>query len=121
MVMTAHIVNRQLDDSGLPATLSYKILTDILRKQLSFNGVIVTDDMQMKAISDHYKLEESVTLAINAGADMLIFGNQLSETPQNPKDVVDIIEAKVRSGEISQGRIEYAYQRIVALKRTIRY
>jgi len=120
MIMTAHIVNRQLDDSGLPATLSSKILTDILRKKLAFDGVIITDDMQMKAISDHYTLEQSVTMAINAGADMLIFGNQLSEKPQDAKQVIDIIEAKVMTGEISQSRIDDAYQRILTFKRTIK-
>lgn len=120
MVMSAHLVNRQLDDSGLPATLSYKVLTGLLRQQLSFNGVIITDDMQMKAISDHYKLEDAVTLAINAGADMLIFGNQISEKSQDPKHVIDIIEAKIRSGEIDRSRIEDAYQHIFTFKQTLK-
>lgn len=62
MVMTAHIVNRQVDESGLPATLSYKILTGLLRNQLHYKGVIITDDMQMKAISDSYGLEQALVL-----------------------------------------------------------
>ncbi|KTD24057.1 glycoside hydrolase family 3 protein [Legionella maceachernii] len=119
MVMTAHIVNQRLDESGLPATLSYKILTGLLRQQLQFDGVIVTDDMQMKAISEHYGLEQALTLAINAGADMFIFGNQLSEQPQDSKEVIDIIEAKVKSGEISQSRIDDAYRHIKAFKRSL--
>lgn len=119
MIMTAHLVNRQLDSSGLPATLSYKILTDLLRKQLHFKGVIITDDMQMKAISDNYGLEQALVLAINAGADMLIFGNNLSAPPQDPKQVIDLIEARVNSGEISQERINEAYQHIVALKKSL--
>ena len=56
MIMTAHIVNRQLDESGLPATLSRKIITELLRNKLNFNGVVITDDMQMKAISDQGKI-----------------------------------------------------------------
>jgi beta-N-acetylhexosaminidase len=119
MVMSAHIVNRQLDSSGLPATLSYKILTELLRNQLHFNGVIVTDDMQMKAISDHYGLEQALVLSINAGADMLIFGNNLNVAPQDPEQLIDIIEAKVRTGEINRNRIDEAYRRIVALKKSI--
>lgn len=119
MVMTAHIVNRQLDPSGLPATLSHKILTELLRKQLHFKGVIITDDMQMKAISDNYGLEQALVLAINAGADMLLFGNNLSVEAQDPKQVIDIIESKVLSGEINPKRIDEAYQHIVDLKHSL--
>ncbi|MGL5742908.1 MAG: glycoside hydrolase family 3 N-terminal domain-containing protein, partial [Legionella sp.] len=119
VVMTAHIVNRQLDASGLPATLSHKILTDLLRKQLHLKGVIITDDMQMKAISDNYGLDHALVLAINAGADMLIFGNNLSTESQDPVQVIDIIEAKVQSGEISRQRIDEAYKHIVALKKSL--
>ncbi len=118
MIMSAHIVNRQLDSSGLPATLSHKILTDLLRHRLHFNGVVITDDMQMKAISDHYGLEQALVLAINAGADMLIFGNTLA-AKQDPAQLIQIIETKVRSGEIKQKRIDEAYQRIVALKKSL--
>lgn len=119
VVMTAHIVNSQLDESELPATLSHKILTDLLRDQLDFKGVIITDDMQMKAISDNYSLENALVLTINAGADMLIFGNNLTVKPQDPEQIIDIIEAKVRSGVISPKRINEAYERIVALKKSI--
>ncbi|VEB34591.1 N-acetyl-beta-glucosaminidase [Legionella sainthelensi] len=119
MIMTAHLVNRKLDPSGLPATLSHKILTDLLRKQLHFKGVIITDDMQMKAISDNYGLEQALILAINAGADMLIFGNNLPAPSQDPTQVIDLIEAKVNSGEISQERINEAYKHIVVLKKSL--
>ncbi len=119
VVMTAHIVNRQLDASGAPATLSHTILTGLLRDQLHFNGVIITDDMQMKAISDHYGLEKALVLAINAGADMMIFGNNLTVAPQDPEQLIDLIESKVKSGEISQKRINDAYQHIVVLKQSL--
>jgi beta-N-acetylhexosaminidase len=119
MVMTAHTVNRQLDESGLPATLSHKILTDVLRNQVNFNGVIVTDDMQMKAISEHYTLDKALTLAINAGADMVIFGNILTNTAQAPQEIINMIEAKVKSGEIKPERIDDAYQHIVTFKRSL--
>lgn len=119
MVMTAHLVNRQLDESGLPATLSHKILTDLLRDKLHFKGVVITDDLQMKAITDHFSLDRAVTLAINAGADMLIFGNQLTDEAQDPEEIIDLIEAQVRAGEISERRINQAYLRIKAMKATI--
>lgn len=121
MVMSAHIVNRQLDESGLPATLSHKILTDLLRHQLHFNGVIITDDMQMKAISDHYGLEQALVLTINAGADMLIFGNNLSVAPQSAEQLIDIIEGQVLAGNISTHRIDEAYQRIKRFKQSLKH
>lgn len=119
MIMVAHVVNRNLDPSGLPATLSYSMISGLLRHDLQFEGVIITDDMQMKAIADHYGLDTAVTLSINAGTDMLIFGNQLAGKPQDPKDLIDIIENKVRHGEISKARIDEAYDRIIKFKKEI--
>jgi beta-N-acetylhexosaminidase len=116
MVMVAHIVNRKLDATGVPATLSYSMITGLLRHDLQFDGVVITDDMQMKAIADYYGLATAVTLSINAGTDMLIFGNQLGDKFQDPKELIDIIEKKVLSGEISEQRINEAYQRIVTMK-----
>ncbi|KTD04831.1 N-acetyl-beta-glucosaminidase [Legionella geestiana] len=119
-IMSAHAVNRQLDKSGTPATLSHTILTELLRKKLGFNGVIMTDDMQMKAISAHYGLENAITMAINAGADMLIFGNNLLEKPQTPEALIDIIASRVESGDIPRQRIEEVWKRIEAFKKTLK-
>ncbi len=117
MVMTAHVINRTLDPSGLPATLSYPILTGLLREKMGFNGVIISDDLQMHAISHHYTLDDALSLTINAGADMLIFGNQLGCITAT--EVVDKIEQLVCSGAIDLARIDDAYQRIAVLKQCI--
>lgn len=117
MVMTAHVVNRQLDSSGLPATLSYPMLTELLRREIGFNGVVISDDLQMQAISNHYSLKEALRLTINAGADMVIVGNQLGS--HTATEVVDCIEDLVNSDEIPLSRIEEAYERIVALKKAL--
>lgn len=114
MVMTAHVVNRALDPSGLPATLSYPILTGLLREEFGFDGVIISDDLQMQAISHHYSLEDSLRLTINAGSDMVIFGNQLGE--HTGPEVIDCIENLVRTGAIQTSRIDDAFERIVKLK-----
>ncbi|MBP6918689.1 MAG: glycoside hydrolase family 3 protein [Legionellaceae bacterium] len=121
MVMTAHIINRKLDATGLPATLSHKMLTELLREKMHFSGVVITDDMQMLAIRDNFGLKQAITLAINAGADMLMFANQLTpnEPDQDPKDLIDLIEKEVHLGHISEAAIEMAYQRIVTLKQTL--
>ncbi len=114
MVMTAHVINRALDPSGLPATLSYPILTGLLRDEFGFDGVIISDDLQMQAISHHYSLEDSLRLTINAGSDMVIFGNQLGE--HTAPEVIDCIEALVNAGAIQTSRIDDAFDRIVRLK-----
>lgn len=116
MVMTAHVINRQLDPDGLPATLSPVVLTELLRERMGFDGVIISDDLQMHAISQHYSLEDSLRLTINAGADMLIIANQLGETTAT--DVIDVIEHLVHNNAIPAQRIAQAWQRIVRLKTT---
>lgn len=117
--MTAHVVNRHLDPSGKPATLSKAIIQGKLRDEMRFQGIVSTDCMQMSAISDNYSLSEALKLSINAGADMLIFSNQHSPVWQNPADIIDLIYAHVKSGEIKSSRIESAYQRIIHLKKKL--
>ncbi len=120
IIMTAHVVHCGLDSRGYPATISTAIIQDLLRNKLNYDGVVVTDDMQMKAIADNYGLQEAVRLSINAGADMLVFGNQLSATPQDPKEIVNIIYDDVLSGRISENRINEAFQRAMRLKDKLR-
>ncbi len=115
MVMTAHVVNHHLDNTGLPATLSYPILTGLLRNKLQYEGIIISDDLQMHAISNHYQLSEALARTINAGADMLIFGNQLGQI--NAPEVIDCIEALVESGEVQRSRVEESFQRIHHFKK----
>jgi len=82
-IMSAHVFNSHIDDK-YPATLSYKFNTQLLRKSMGYKGLIISDDLQMGAISKHYTLEKRVTLAINAGVDMLLFGNQLESVLSIP-------------------------------------
>lgn len=119
MVMTSHVVHEKLDHNSYPASLSSAITTGLLRKKLHFNGVIITDDLQMGAITKNYSVSEAVILAINAGADILIFGNQLVSTPEDPKHIIDLIYHDVMTGKISQSRIDEAYQHIMQLKKHI--
>lgn len=119
-VMTAHIVNKKLDKSGLPGTLSYTILQGILRDELKFNGVVFSDDMQMHAITKEYGLEESIKLAINAGVDVLTFSNNITGSDERTVDKVHtIIRNFVKTGAISQNRIDESYGRIMKLKSRI--
>ena len=116
-VMTAHIVNRHLDDSMLPATLSPTIVNNILRKMMGFDGVVFSDDMQMHAISKEYTLEEAIKLAIEAGVDVLMFANNVANSDKHSgREVHGIILNLVRSGQIPVSRIEESYTRILELK-----
>ncbi|MEA1918397.1 MAG: glycoside hydrolase family 3 N-terminal domain-containing protein [Campylobacterota bacterium] len=119
MIMTAHVYNSHLDQK-YPATLSHAINTKLLRETLGFQGVIISDDLQMKAISQHYSLKETVTLAINSGVDILLFGNQLAS--EDVDVLIETIYQEVKKENIALARIQESNQRINSLhvKRKIR-
>ncbi len=114
MIMTGHLFNRRLD-SEFPATLSHKLISGLLRGDLGYTGVIVSDDLDMKAIRNHYGLERTVELAIKAGIDILMFGNNLVYEPDGPRRVLAIILELIRRGSISEARIENSFHRIQSL------
>jgi beta-N-acetylhexosaminidase len=116
-VMTSHIVNKTLDKSGNPGTLSVEILGGILRKQLGFNGVVFSDDMQMHAITKHYGLEEAIKLTILAGVDIMTFSNNITGSEVRTVDKVhQIVKDLVTRGQIPASRIDESYRRIIKLK-----
>ncbi len=119
VIMTAHVFNAKLDPAH-PATLSHAVLTRLLRGQLGFHGVIMSDDMEMKAISSHYGLEKSLPAAIEAGIDLLCLGNNLSYDPGIAGKALDILERAVTSGRIPESRVDESCQRVLALKRRIK-
>ena len=116
VIMSAHVFNAHLDPD-LPATLSRAVITGLLRARLGYTGVITSDDMEMKAISSHYGLENSLPLAINAGIDVLCFGNNLSYDPDIAPRAIAILERAVTSGRIQEFRIDESCARVLALKR----
>ncbi len=115
-VMVAHVFNKKLDPN-YPATLSKRTVDGLLRKKIGFQGVVITDDLQMGAISKKYSLKKTLELAINAGDDILLFGNQLDPRKVvSTKRVVETIGALVKEGRVSKARIEASYRRIKRLK-----
>lgn len=114
-IMTAHIFNSNFD-SIYPATLSKTWLTDILKSDLNYDGVIISDDMQMKAISSQYTDSEAIELAINAGVDILIYGNNLEYDADLPKKTTDTILKLLEQGKITEERIDSSYNKIINLK-----
>ncbi len=126
LVMTAHIFNQKLDPD-YPATLSRKTLEGLLRKELGYDGVVVTDDMYMEGIINQYSIERALVLAINAGADLICVGNNINTgfEPDRPFRLVDIIVEAVKRGEIpyarllqSHNRLERLYNRLASLQPT---
>jgi beta-N-acetylhexosaminidase len=116
MIMTAHVYNASLDT--FPATLSKKIMHDILRKQLGWEGIIISDDMHMGAISQHYGLETAIEKAINAGVDILMFSNNSREfyDAKAAEKAVATVKKLLKEGKITDAQIEKSYQKIIKLK-----
>ena len=118
-VMVAHVFNKHID-AKYPATLSKKTVDGLLRKTLGFYGVVITDDLQMGAISKKYGLKKTLKLAINAGDDILLIGNQLDPTQvKSPKTLVNIIVDLLNTGKVSMTRINQSYKRIQKLKQRL--
>ena len=115
MVMVGHLVNKNLDQN-YPASLSKATISGLLREDLGFKGVVITDDLQMGAITDHYSLEQVVRLALDAGVDIFLYGNNLSYDDNIGKKVKATILKLVASGEVSRQRLEESYTRIRDLK-----
>ena len=115
MIMTAHIYNEKLDKQW-PATLSSKVVNGLLRKELGFDGVVISDDLQMKAIAGRYSLRTIVKQALLADVDILLFGNNLDYDPEVAAKVVSIIVDLVQSGEIKRDKIVKSYRRIAKIK-----
>lgn len=115
-VMSAHVFHAGLDPD-LPSTLSRAVITGLLRQKLGFTGVVTSDDMEMKAITSRHGLEQTIPAALNAGVDVLCFGNNLAYDPDIAPKVIAIMERAVQSGAVSEQRIEEACARVLALKR----
>ena len=115
-IMIGHLYNSFLDPV-YPGTLSKKIVTDLLRTQLGFSGLIITDAMLMQAITNNYGFDEAVVLAVNAGNDILLYNSTLRNNSSLFKQVTNIIEQKVNEGKIPVYRINESYNRIIQYKK----
>ena len=112
MIMVAHITLPSVTDDGLPATLSHTIVTGLLREGLNYDGVIITDALDMGAITKHYSSKEAAYLAFSAGCDMLLMPDNYEEA------LYGIIDA-VNDGRITEERLNESVLRILRLKCSI--
>lgn len=114
-IMTGHVIVRTVDPRR-PATLSRKVLTGILRRDMNYRGIIITDDMMMAAISDHYGTARATKMAARAGADVImVTGGYASQVA-----TVKALASGVRSGEISRSRVKAAARRVLVSKCKLR-
>jgi len=109
-IMTAHIVYPAYDPG--PATLSPKILTELLRKEMNFQGVIITDDLKMEAIKKYFDIGLAAVMAIKAGADIVL----PIVTTQEQQDIYNSLLEAAKNGDISEERLNESVRRILNLK-----
>jgi beta-N-acetylhexosaminidase len=115
-VMTAHVFNRKLDDR-YPATLSRATITDLLRRQLGWDGVVVSDDLRMGAIEQHYGLDEAAVLALAAGVDVLLIADdRLPDGRSAAQVALTAIRHALERGQLAPRTIEAALNRIATLR-----
>ena len=106
-VMMGHLIIAEVDDQ--PALLSPKIVTELLRQELGFDGVVVTDSLKMQAMTDHYGSGDIAVGAVQAGVDLLL-------SPKNLKEAVAALTQAVEDGTISQERLDESVLRVLRLK-----
>lgn len=113
MVMVAHIAVPNITGDNTPCTLSYKMVTEILRNDLNYNGLIITDAMNMGAITENYTSKEATVKAIQAGVDIVLM-------PEDFKEAVKAVMDAVEKGDITEERINESVLRIIEKKLTIK-
>lgn len=112
VVMVAHILLPELDETN-PASMSKAVMTDLLRKQLGFTGVIITDDMTMGAITEHFDIGKAVIESVKAGSDIILVGHEYS----NVVKIISSLKTAVQHGDISEQRLNESMERIIQLKK----
>lgn len=112
-IMTAHIALPALDASGIPATLSAAILTGLLRQELGFTGLIVSDALDMQGVTKHFSAGQAAVKALEAGADVLLM-------PADPEAAIQAVVEAVQQGRLSRRRLQESVARVLALKARLR-
>lgn len=119
MIMVGHLRHNAIDPA-LPASLSPRFVTGMLRNRLGFDGVVISDDLQMKAIRDFYPLEDIVRLSLKAGVDILLFGNNMAYDPLLLPKIQQIVQKLVAEGSVSRDQLEASCTRILRLKNSLK-
>jgi len=113
-IMVGHIAVPALDPTLTPASLSYELVTKLLREELQFKGLIVTDGLSMKGVMNKYSMEEACVLSLLAGTDILL---ATTSSYEESASVLEAVIAAVESGRISEARIDESVKRIMEMKK----
>ena len=111
VIMNAHILLPQID-AEFPASMSEEVITGILREQLEFEGVVITDDMTMQAITAHFDIADAVVESVKAGTDIILMAHAYDDLVS----VFNMLKEAILSGEITEERVNESLQRIIRLK-----
>ncbi|NQZ02004.1 MAG: beta-N-acetylhexosaminidase [Bdellovibrionales bacterium] len=111
MVMTGHILFENVDADN-PVTLSEKFLKQILRDDLRYRGIVISDDLDMKALRNHHEVEHIPVAAMKAGCDMLLYCNEFDTPPKG----LEAVKAAIASGEIDKAQVEESLKRVAEMK-----
>jgi len=115
LVMTGHLYNANLD-TLYPSSLSYDVITKLLRDSLAFQGLVISDEMFMGAITNNYGFDEAIELAINAGINILLYYMNIRNGKSLVREIIELVVQKVSDGYIAEARINESYQRIINFK-----
>lgn len=116
MIMVGHLIHPRFSDGDRPASLSRTAIKDVLRDQLDYRGLVVSDDLDMGAIRNRYGVAEAAVMAVEAGNDIVIIANTKAPDPFVADKVVAAIARAVAEGRISREAIEQSYNRILSVK-----
>lgn len=108
-IMVSHLMLSNVTDEKEPSSLSSRVVSDILRDELEYSGIIMTDAMNMKAITDNYSAGEAAVKALQAGVDLIVM-------PDNYKEAYNAVYKAVQSGKIKESRIDKSVRRIIYTK-----
>ena len=112
LVMGGHLINRRLDPTGDPVTLSRPVLHGLLRRAMRYDGAVITDDLDMGAIRDHYTREQAIIGSLAAGNDLLLISNSADPDPDLPHRALDWVGAAIERGDLTLDRLIEANMRI---------
>lgn len=118
-IMPGHLVHKRIASDGVPVSISKPAISGMLRKKMGYNGLVISDDLQMGAIAKNYSYKNTIIRAVNAGVDILMISNSRKPDPNLPAKTIALISKAIDEGKIAPGKIEAAYKRIMKAKATV--